>query len=369
MQIKTITCHDVYNYGASLQAYALQTFLEEHGHNVEIIDYLPEYKHLYDYFKAYDNGITGAIKKRIPFLEPVMAMIQHRQWYRYVIKIIRFKHFKRNYLYCTDIVYRNFAELEIRKPKADLFIAGSDQIWNPVFGNGLDPAFYLMFEKDTSKCISYAASFGVSSISDYHRESYIKWLNHFRSISIRETSGVELAKSLGFDSVNVLDPVFLLTKKQWNGLRKKNHKESYLLVYDFTKNDENLMNMAIKIAKERKLKIYSFFYNGSYIDKVLNTCGPIEFIEWIACADMVISNSFHATAFSVIFERDFYTVPLKGYENSSRMKDFLSLIGLESRFVYDVSNLCLNKIDFDRASYVWCEYAEKSRKWLLDNLL
>lgn len=370
MNIKTITCHDVYNFGASLQAYALQTFLEENGHNVEVIDYLPDYKQYYEFFKVYDKGFLGMLSKEIPLLEPLWAAIQHRSWCKIWPKILRFRKFKKRYLHCTKQTYKCIDDLKKNKPLADLYIAGSDQIWNTAFKNGLDPVYYCLFESNKEKCISYAASFGISSIPIEYQDFVRKGLSNFRALSIREEAGVKLAKSLGYDSVNVLDPVFLLSKEQWNTFfNHKNKKDKYLLIYDFAQNDECIKEIAIKIAKKRKLKIYSFITSGTYIDKVLNTCGPIEFLEWIANADMVISNSFHATAFSVIFERDFYTIPLRGYENSSRMKDFLNLLNLNDRYVSDVNliDYC-NSINYCCSSLLLQKQIESSKKWLLENL-
>ena len=99
--------------------------------------------------------------------------------------------------------------------------------------------------------------------------------------------------------------------------------------------------------------------NGIYIDKVLRSCGPIEFIEWIANAEFVISNSFHTTAFSVILEKDFYTIPLLGYDNSSRMADFLKNIGLQDRYVEDCGNI-------DWTVTINYELVEKKLRKLID---
>lgn len=369
MQIKTITCHDVYNFGASLQAYALQTFLQKQGHEVEIIDYIPTYKHFYELFRLYDMGIFGRIMKICPFIEPILALIQHRNWIKRIPMFWRYRRFKSKMLNCTKRKYKSIEDLKQYKPKADIFIAGSDQIWNTAFMNGLDPAYYCMFESDSNKCVTYAASFGISSIPENHIEFVKKGLANFRSISIREKSGVELAKRLGFEAENVLDPVFLLSKKEWESLIKKRHKEKYLLVYDFANNDRRMEEIAVKIAKERGLKIYSFNSIKTYIEKTLFNCGPIQFLEWIAGADMVVSNSFHATAFSTIFERDFYTIPLKGHGNSSRMKDYLESIDLESRYIENVEYVMASKhIDYYKYRNKMNDQREKSKEWLLDSI-
>lgn len=366
MNIKTITCHDVYNFGASLQAYALQTFLENNGHSVEVIDYLPNYKHFYAFFKAHNNGFWGKVYRELPCLEPLCATIQHLGWYRILPKILRFKKFKRSYLHCTKQKYYCIEDFKNRKPYADLYIAGSDQIWNTAFKNGLDPVYYCFFESDSNKCISYAASFGISHIPVEYENFVKRGLSNFRYLSIRELSGVKLAKELGYDAVNVLDPVFLLSREQWVEKIKHKCNDKYLLIYDFSKNDDRIKKIAIKIARKRNLKIYSFITDGSYIDKVLHSCGPIEFIEWIANAEFIISNSFHATAFSVILEKEFYTIPLLGYDNSSRMADFLINIGLQDRFIEDFEKIDLQEtINYEPVERKLRELIYVSSTWLL----
>lgn len=370
MNIKTITCHDVYNYGASLQAYALQTFLLENGHNVEIIDYLPKYKKFYQVFKANSSGFLGKVYKKIPFMEPLCAIVQHISWIRFVPQIIRFKQFKRNHLICTNCTYSSIEDFDANKVEADIFIAGSDQIWNTAFQNGLDPVYYCLFEPERSKCISYAASFGISSIPKEHEEFVTNALSHFRKLSVRENSGVKIIESLGYTAENVLDPVFLLTKEQWSKILKSRHiREKYILLYDFSNGDKRLELLAKKIAKERSLKIFSLNTKRDYIDKVFCECGPIEFIEMIIGADIIISNSFHATAFSVIFEKDFYTLPLLGHGNSSRMKDLLKKIRLSDRYVENVETVEVNShVDFSEVSKLLAVEIDKSQQWLLDNI-
>ena len=369
MIIKTITCHDVYNFGASLQAYALQTFLRSQGHEVEIIDYLPSYKHFYEWFQTSEKGFAGGIAKKIPLLSPMFALLQHRSWLRELLKIHRFNSFKKKKLICTKLSYTNIDGLISNKPEADLYIAGSDQIWNTAFLNGLDPAYYCMFEKDRTKCVSYAASFAIESIPKEHQSFVKQGLSNFRAISVRENSGVKLAKDLGFEATNVLDPVFLLTSEQWKSLIRRRHKGHYLLVYDFSKKDPRVEQIARKIAEDRNLKIYSFNSDKPYISKVLRNCGPIEFLEWILDADMVVSNSFHATAFSTIFQRDFYTIPLLGYNNSSRMKDFLDMIGLSSRYVDDLEIIDSSvNIVYDDITPLLDNKRSESVSWLLNNI-
>lgn len=369
MKIKTITCHDVYNFGASLQALAFQTYLKSVGYDVEIIDYIPSYKNIYPIFKIANKGLWGKLNSYMPIFKPIWGILQNRNNLKQIPKMLVYKKFKKEYLCCTKKKYRSFKELVYDKPVADLFIAGSDQIWNPEFQNGLDPSYYCMFEEKKEKCISYAASFGVSEIQEVHKEFITQAIKHFKAISIREISGVRLAKELGVDAVNVLDPVFLLDKYSWMELAKCNNKERYLIVYDFAVDDCLIKAVAIKIAQDRHLKIYTLNKKQPYADRYLNACSPIEFIQLIAGADMIIGNSFHATAFSIILEKDFYTLPLKEYHNNSRMKDLLDLFRLSDRFITDISEVNSYKhIDYSSRKQLIELEIEKSKKWLITQI-
>lgn len=369
MKIKTITCHDVYNYGASLQAYALQTFLEKQGHDVEIIDYLPDYKpKRYDWFRIPQQSIFSGFSN-VPVLDKIFGLVCQRHSFRYYGRYKKFNAFKRRKLKCTSMQYHNIDDLIKNKPVADLYIAGSDQIWNTDFVNGTDPSFYCDFVGDKDKCISYAASFATSTINPKWHDFIHKKLGNFRAISVRESTGVKLAKSLGYESTEVLDPVFLLDKKDWESLCNHEHKGRYLIVYDFLRNDPQIRETCQYIAKEKNLKIFSLNDGGHtpWADMNINNAGPIEFLEWIRGAEFVISTSFHATAFSVIFQREFITFPLVGHQNSSRMKDLLLNFNISSRFGGGKFSL-QHKIDYEQVLCLVRTHQEQSRQWLINHL-
>lgn len=369
MNIKTITCHDVYNYGASLQAYALQTFLVNKGHVVEIIDYLPDYKERrYQWFSIPKGSKWENVVRYLPFMRPFLGLWCNRNDIKYFQRKNRFDEFKKINLHCTDAQYHNIKELVDNTPLSDLYIAGSDQIWNTKYINGTDPSFYCDFVGDQSKCISYAASFATSELATQWKEFVKSKLANFKAISVREKTGVSIANSLGYEATNVLDPVFLLDKNDWTSMCNASHSERYLLVYEFLHNDPKFKTLVIKEANRRNLKIYSINDGGrcTYAHKNIYDAGPIQFLEWIQNAELVISNSFHATAFSVIFERDFFTLPLKGHKNSSRMTDFLDSIGLLNRFVSDASLAPIQSIDYAIVNARLCDLQARSRRWLLN---
>lgn len=372
MRIRTITCHDVCNYGASLQAYALMRHLQGLGNEVEIIDYLPYYKpprHSLTTF--YNSGRAAAVYKIAPWLKRLMAFWQNRHELKFQKRRRAFEAFKAERLITTGAEYHNNKELEKgmkadKDMEADLYIAGSDQIWNPFYGNGRDPAYYCAFVDDPRRCISYAASFGKSNITGDDKLFAQQQLANFRAISVRETTGVKIARSMGFDAVQVVDPVFLLSRDEWDEVAKEPKINGYVLVYDFLHNDPRIEELARHLARKEHLKIVSVNDGGKlgYADMNINDAGPAEFLGYVRGASYVLASSFHAAAFSTIFKRDFYIFPLVGHDNSSRMTDFLNSAGLGSRFITQKTATELGGIDFGRVDKLLGEQVEASKQWL-----
>ena len=332
----------MYNHGASLQAYALQTYLECLGHSVEIINYKPEYLcGDYQLWSVNNPVFERSLLKPFYLLAklPQRSYSLKRKW--------AFDHFTKRYLKLTTLCYHCNEELKRNTPKADVYIAGSDQIWNTLFQNGRDAAFYLDFAPTSAKRISYAASFATEDVADEYRPFVRKMLQNFDAVSIRERCSLPLLASLGrTDGVAVCDPVFLLTREQWeNVLPQDRIREKYLLVYD-TEFSPKVKEIAKRIAKEKNLKIYNVSASRiGYADKDLWASSPIDFVQLIRDASYVVSNSFHASAFSIIFERDFCVINRSEGINE-RMKSLLSNYELEERLVAGYSEKLLNPIDY-----------------------
>ena len=365
MIIKTITCHDVYNHGASLQAYALQTYLESIGHTIEIIGYKPDYLSRHYQLWNVDNSVYDKpIIKQLYLVAklPVRLLALKRKRL--------FDIFTKKYLKLTTKRYHSSEELKRNPPQADVYIAGSDQIWNTLFQTGRDDAFYLDFAPSSAKRISYAASFATEDVADEYRPFIRKMLQNFDAVSIRERCSLPLLASLGrTDGVAVCDPVFLLTREQWeNMLPNQQIHEKYLLVYD-TEYSPKVKEIAKRIAKEKKLKIYnvSAFQIG-YADKDLWASSPTDFVQLIRDASYVVSNSFHATAFSLIFERDFCVVNRTEGINE-RMKSLLEGYHLEERMVSAYAALPLASIDYQEVRILLQKDIDYSKDFLKKTLM
>ncbi len=342
MVIKIITCHDVYNVGASLQAYALMTYLEELGNDVRIIDYKPNYlSHHYQLFYADNPAYRKNVFTKIIYIIAKLPVKIRQQKRRYV-----FDAFTGKYLRVTRR-YKSNEELKKNCPPADIYIAGSDQIWNPIFENGKDPAFFLDFAPSTSIRASYAASFAVKKFPGELADKTSKLLSKFDFISVRENTGLGVLTQLGItDGCEVMDPVFLLSVDHWLKLAGANAivKEKYILVYDFDRS-ETVRTIAQRIAREKQSKIVTIF-KADYSDINYISAGPLEFLNLIRNAEYIISNSFHATAFSLIFEKKFCVVGRRE-EVNSRMIDLLNKINLGDAYVS--SDECIpNIVDYEK---------------------
>ena len=344
MKIKTITCHDVYNAGASLQAYALATYLQNIGHEVEIINYKPEY--LSKQYRLW-GGVSTKYNKILIRTIYQLVKFPGRLSRRLGKRKRMYDSFTQKYLPMTEKKYISNKDLKNNLPEADIYFAGSDQIWNTFFNNGRDPAFYLEFVPNTKIKASYAASFATEDIIKEWQPRVTSWLHNLDYISVRESSGKSILEKLGFSNVTtVLDPVFLLKKEQWDKMIVPySFKEDYILVYDFDEN-KYVENFARMMARKNNWKIYSIF-KCKYGDKCFESEGPEMFLNLIKNAAFVISNSFHATAFSLIYHKEF--IVFKREEGiNTRMSDLVECVGLTERIITNNQSCSVHPIDYHK---------------------
>lgn len=360
MKIKTITCHDVYNVGASLQAYALATYLKSLGHDTEIIDYKPEYLQHFKLFGSvsgrYNRPILREIYHIVKFPGRLKARLSKRKK--------QYDIFTAKFLPITSKCYHSNEELKKDPPEADLFFAGSDQIWNTLFPNGKDPAFYLDFAPEKAIKASYAASFATKDIDEEYKEQVKKWLLNFDFISVREGSGLDIIHSFGIaDAVQVLDPVFLLSLENWQKIEKNlNVKERYVLLYDFDNNIE-LCNYARELADQNNCKVYSIL-PSKVADRCFSEEGPNAFLYLIHHSEFVVSNSFHATAFSLIYQKRFLAFYRKEAINT-RLSDLVSSVNLSDRCVRRaIDDKLKEEIDYINVKKILNSYIIESKKYI-----
>lgn len=364
MTINTITCHRAYNHGAMLQAYALIRYLQSLGHEAVDIHYWPEMGR---------NGVNywwvPAHYRRLGYKQ---AYILNHLHYNYRLKKRKkaFDLFAEQFIPTTASSFRSIDELQKAPPEADVYIAGSDQIWNTTLTNGTDPAFYLDFGSPKRK-ISYAASFATTALKPGTEDFVTSKLRNFDAISVREESGIKLLSDLGYNGTLVVDPVFLLDVSSWETLINRNFSsERYIVVYDFEIKRGVIPPIAKKLARLLKCKIYSISpFHFWYANKSFDREGPQTFVSLIKHAQCVISNSFHGTAFAMIFGKDFFVVNRKDGLNI-RMHDLLSRYNLTDRIITpDTGNdTLLTHIDYSKVYPNLQRDIRQSKQWLQDHI-
>lgn len=346
MKIGILTYQYAMNYGAVLQAYALKTYLETLNHEVEILNYDSSYlyanqrsikakiiSHVWNIFK----NVLGAKKKR---------------------KL--FDTFRNNYLKLKfpSLTTKNQLLMYLINQNFDAFIVGSDQVWNPEI-NGHDDTYYLNFQNKALK-ISYAASFGVGTIKENDLTQILDSLKSFSAVSVREKTGLEILKLFNKKVEVVLDPVFLPNIEIWNRLAEKNPviTGKYMLCYVMP-GDREIETRIEVLSQQYKEKTgnqviflgrkeYKKFKNDG---KDLVVASPGSFVNLFKNADFIVTNSFHGTAFSLIYNKNFYSLVnrhLKGEKQlCSRVIDLLTELGIEDRAL-NPSDDCIfeNKINY-----------------------
>ncbi len=360
----TITCHNVYNHGATLQQYALLEYLKDQGYESKSINYKPPY--LSNHFKLWH--VPEKFNKNI-FLKAAYLGLKLPGR---LVDLKRKKNFDAFESQHLDILPKLFVTNEDLKkdvPEADIYICGSDQIWNSFFENGKDPAFYLNFVPDNKLKISYAASFAIDELEEEVKPLVQKNVERLQAVSVRETSGLTILKGLGIhDAVQVLDPVFLISAKRWKDKFVFPINEKYIFVYDCDSN-EQIKKIAETAAKEHNLKIFTVDKNINYADKNYFHEAPDYFLSLIYNSQFVLTNSFHALSFSLIFNKKHFVFN-RTEKINTRMRDLMQLAGVSELLLArdEFRNINDVEIDFDKVNEKISQEIIKSKAFLLNAL-
>lgn len=365
-KVELITLHRVKNYGSVLQAYATQEILKNNGYEVEIIDYYPK--------RYTKHGMLLRIKNQNKYLKKSLLIRTISRiiiFPSYLLRFNTFNKFIKKHLNLSKNVYKNYDELKKNLPDSEIFVTGSDQVWNSDWNDGIDECLFLNFTNIKYK-IAYAASFGKSKLDDWEKEITKELLSKYNSISLRENSGVKICEELGINnSINVLDPTLLLTADEWRKISSNKYKnEDYILVYNLNRS-KKIDNYAKQLSKKTGLKVkylsyqlHEFYRNGKMY------CNPkvSDFLALIDNAKYVISDSFHATAFSLIFNKEFIIVYPDKF--STRLQNILKLLDLEDRVAKDDKNLEMvnKKINYKEVNKKISMERDQSLKWLTNSI-
>lgn len=320
-KIGILTFHRAVNYGAQLQAYALQKTVSEMGTDCELVDYIcpaitKPYKPFY-------------IAKSNPLLSFAKSCVM---WNRRRKKALSFESFQ-NKIVKSNEQYDS-SNIALANDKYDLFITGSDQVFSP-WCVDFDPAYFLTFADDKKK-FSYAASFATKEIPQEMKEEFSKRLESFQKLSVREQEGVRLIDELtGKESEVHLDPTILLGADKWSEIAQCDTTEPYVLVYSVMP-QISLVDFACKLAEEKNMKVI-FITDAPHMPNKNIQCEKAvsveRFVGYFKNASYVVSNSFHATAFSVIFHKSMFIEFQNKVNRNVRSESFLANLGISRGLV------------------------------------
>lgn len=338
MKIGIVTFHSAHNYGAVLQAWSLQEYLKRQGHVVEIVNLrLPVIDNLYR-FRATNRKFCKywKLNKLMNYGYGNVHYILKKMRYPYVEKKYRkFERFIKQRLSITK-VFHSLAELKKAKLNYDALIAGSDQIWNSKMMKGINPAYFLQFGNKSALRISYAASIGTEVIPGPYQQLFQRYLRDFDVISVREKNAKEQIQQFTDKEIYVMpDPTFLLRLEEFDRLKRKPRVSGkYIYVHNvhLKKVDETLYGIAEEISRRTGLKVIHNHRRQQFQNDVGHFTGGVEeFLGYVESAEMVITNSFHCTVFSLLYKRPFVAIP--HFENPDRISNLLSDMGILNHLI------------------------------------
>ena len=373
MKIGTITFHFASNQGAVLQCYALKKYLEKQGHEVSVIDYQPTYhtvrykskKNPFVYARGFWKKFSGKkLSRRIYLTLRSFIRCVYMNMKQTDRKIEEcFDSFRNKHLNLTK-EYKSISQLRKDPPEMDAYISGSDQLWNPeLLDQSFDEAYFLRFGKEKTERIAYAVSIG-KAFSDRYLCQLKNLCADFDAISLREYNKSAI-DAIGKDVHVCVDPTFLLQAEDYQEAEGEIELgEPYIFVYGFESNSS--IFEAIEAAKR---KYNCRVINGSPTKikyqgeaEKIREYGPDMFLSYIKHASCVVTNSFHATTFSIIYQKQFVTVPHS--TRGMRMKNLLGRLGLCSCLYGDTSFNMNERIDYTKVQSVLSEWRAQSEEFL-----
>lgn len=336
-----------HNYGAVLQAAALENVVTQLGYNVEHINYIP-----------YHNGLKNRLKKSF-FGHLVKVILGKSSFFNYVTNQNVFEKFRQQWITRTSTSYHTSSDLDSISSNYSAIIVGSDQVWRQsMHSTPTDSyAYYLQFASDTTLRISYAASFGVDyweKSKNQQKETAIKnSISKFNSISVRESSGVGIcAEQFNKKAVHVLDPTLLVNseffEKIINNVNEKTQSDIVYYKLDIT---SHFIEQLHSFSTSEKMSLENIYYTK---EQFFNKYIPVSlWLYKIKNSKLVVTDSFHCVCFSIIFNKDFLCIKNKK-RGESRLISLLALLGLSDRLIdeYELASK-LNKmqdIDYNQVN-------------------
>lgn len=356
-KVGILTFHFAHNYGSILQAYALQEACKNLGLKPEFIDYRPKsINDSYNLFRVnFDRPGYSTLRKFLSIIYGLIIWI-----ILFINKYIRFKKF--NKFIQNNLTISSNKYLNPFKSNYDYnyYLVGSDQIWNPEITKGFDKIYYGDFNtKKQAKKIAYAASIAKYDFDSTDIDIIGHYLKKFYRIGAREDAGQKFIKdNFKIDTTMVTDPTFLIDISYWNKLSiAPKIKKKYVLIYVLGLRAE-VITVARKVATEINAEIVEItggvVWQPSlkYLDiKKLKTADIGEYLGLFRNASFIVTTSFHGTAFSIIYNKPFYSLA-RGSEKDSRQSSLLRDLGLEDRFIKVGESPSFSNINYDHINQI-----------------
>lgn len=363
MKIGILTFHRATNYGALLQMYALYKTLRDLGHDVEIIDYRSEaIEKRRKLFRWHDliskQGIVNKFRYiASSFVLPYSKIKLNNKLDKFLTANFRF-----------SAIIRHYTEMP---EYYDAIFFGSDQIWNPVICEGYDKVYYGQFDKGKTKLITYAASIGFEEyIKGGTNKTFKNYLSSYDSISVRERKLSEiLSNEYNIKNCVVCDPSQFLSKKDCEELMQLPTEKGYVLLFDtdettgamkFAEDIANQLNTYVLIMKPLRNRLKKCPH------KICSEFSVPEFLGYIYNSVCVVTDSFHATSFSIILEKDFYTLKMK--HMNSRSEALLGIANIKDRLVDANVPCCFSSVDYTCTKQGLRDHIEFSLDFIKKNM-
>lgn len=290
-----ITLQGSKNYGSVLQAYSTQEYLKLLDFEVVVLNYYRPDQLSSNILNTFTRNSSYGVK----IIKKIVLFPNIRLWKK------TFTEFNQSHLHLTSKIFSLGTDFEEGIPDADFYCVGSDQVWNSTWNQGFIPELYLNFVSDEKKKISLSSSFGKTELGNLEGEKVSSLLNRFNSISVREKTALKMLEDLevsGMDIAHTLDPTLMFTKEYWyNFANKRKNSKDYILIYQLNPNAK-FDSYAKKYAKDNKLTLIRIC---TRFDKIFKNGKSVllpeiqEFISLIIHAKVIITDSFHGTAFAI----------------------------------------------------------------------
>ena len=351
------------NYGQQLQCFALQKYLIGLGHDAYLIKYMPT-SHI-----PLWRRIARSIKYRLLVSSEQKEKDRNTKLISEKNKLLNcrrgFKEFRDKYIKSTEIVYRNIKELRNNPPEADIYICGSDQVWNNSLSDPDTAGWFLDFGKPTVKRVSYAASIG-RDIDSCEINRFTKYLKNFNAISVREQKAYALCHKLGFDkSIIAIDPTLLLNSSDYdlieidtNGIKVAGKPYVFIYTLNIRTAEEIYWDDFHKIIAKDGLLIRSVSSSGylpaqDLLPDIQNEQATIpEWLSLIKHSEYVITTSFHGVVFCLLYHKPFYAVLLQNEysKGNDRIVSLLESLHLSNLIVSNRESL--KQINFENIDWI-----------------